>query len=126
MCGGAGVERRMSKALLRLLRSEVSASTPSPIPGGLDQISLVTCDQLFAFLPGSGQRVECDVTHSKQTTAPFLPGATTAYLRSRNYSHFLPLALQSSRLREVMLMCRVAMSLTGQTSQARWITQTEL
>ena len=31
-----------------------------------------------AFLPGSAKYVECDVTHSKQTTAPFLPGATTA------------------------------------------------
>jgi hypothetical protein len=32
-----------------------------------------------AFLPGSAQKAECDVTHSKQTTAPFLPGATTAH-----------------------------------------------
>jgi hypothetical protein len=30
-----------------------------------------------AFLPGTAQRVECDVTHSKQTTDKFLPGATT-------------------------------------------------
>jgi CubicO group peptidase (beta-lactamase class C family) len=28
-----------------------------------------------AFLPGSGLRVETDVTRSKQTTAPFLPGS---------------------------------------------------
>ena len=35
-----------------------------------------------AFLPGSGKYVECDVTHSKQTTATFLPGATTASRRS--------------------------------------------
>jgi len=34
-----------------------------------------------AFLPGSAQYIECDVTHSKQTTAPFLPGATTAHYR---------------------------------------------
>jgi hypothetical protein len=29
------------------------------------------------FLPGSAQKVECDVTYSKQSTAEFLPGATT-------------------------------------------------
>ena len=34
-----------------------------------------------AFLPGSAKKVENDVTHSKQTTAPFLPGATTAQCR---------------------------------------------
>jgi hypothetical protein len=31
-----------------------------------------------AFLPGTGQQVECDVTHSKQTTATFLPGTRIA------------------------------------------------
>jgi hypothetical protein len=36
-----------------------------------------------AFLPGSGKYVECDVTPSKQTTATFLPGATTALRRLR-------------------------------------------
>ena len=36
------------------------------------------------FLPGSAQYVECDVTHSKQTTATFLPGATTAHRCSRH------------------------------------------
>jgi hypothetical protein len=30
------------------------------------------------FLPGSAQKVERDVTYSKQTTDEFLPGATTA------------------------------------------------
>ena len=34
-----------------------------------------------AFLPGTAQQVENDVTHSKQTTATFLPGATTASRR---------------------------------------------
>ena len=45
------------------------------------------CDLNFrpfpAFLPGSGKHVECDVTYTKQTTAPFLPGATTAHIASR-------------------------------------------
>jgi hypothetical protein len=36
-----------------------------------------------AFLPGSAQYVESDVTHSKQTTATFLPGSRFAHLASR-------------------------------------------
>ena len=36
-----------------------------------------------AFLPGSAQYVECDVTPTKQTTATFLPGATTACVVGR-------------------------------------------
>ena len=35
------------------------------------------------FLPGSAEKVECDVTHSKQTMDEFLPGATTARLNAR-------------------------------------------
>ena len=31
-----------------------------------------------AFLPGSAQNIECDVTYSKQSTGEFLPGAPTA------------------------------------------------
>jgi hypothetical protein len=37
-----------------------------------------------AFLTGSAKYVECDVTHSKQMTATFLPGATTAHMRTAN------------------------------------------
>jgi 2-keto-4-pentenoate hydratase len=40
-----------------------------------------------AFLPGSAQNVESDVTYSKQSTGKFLPGATT---------HFIPFNLKSS------------------------------
>jgi hypothetical protein len=36
-----------------------------------------------AFLPGSVQKVECDVTYSKQSIDKFLPGATTAHFASR-------------------------------------------
>ena len=35
------------------------------------------------FLPGSAEKVECDVTHSKQTMDEFLPGATTTRLNAR-------------------------------------------
>jgi hypothetical protein len=41
-------------------------------------------------LPGSGKYVECDVTHSKQTTAPFLPGSRIASHGSRQGTAFYP------------------------------------
>jgi hypothetical protein len=40
------------------------------------------------LLPGSAQYIECDVTYSKQTTAKFLPGATTAYRVRTNFDQF--------------------------------------
>jgi hypothetical protein len=42
------------------------------------------------FLPGSVQYVECDVTHSKQTTATFLPGSRIASHGSRQGTAFYP------------------------------------
>jgi hypothetical protein len=36
----------------------------------------------FAFLPGSAQQVEFAVTHSKQSTATFLPGSRIAFWRT--------------------------------------------
>jgi hypothetical protein len=43
-----------------------------------------------AFLPGSAQYIECDVTHSKQTTARFLPGSRIASHGSRQGTAFYP------------------------------------
>jgi hypothetical protein len=43
-----------------------------------------------AFLPGSGKYVECDVTHSKQTTTRFLPGSRIAPHGSRQGTAFYP------------------------------------
>ena len=40
-----------------------------------EQIPATIYRRTLAFLPGSGSQVECDVTHSKQTSAPFLPGS---------------------------------------------------
>jgi hypothetical protein len=37
-----------------------------------------------AFLPGSGLRVECDVTYLKQKAAPFLPGSRIARCYERS------------------------------------------
>src|SRR3984885_433339 len=45
------------------------------------------------FLPGFALRVESDVTYSKQTTAHFLPGATTTYQPHSGFSkiaHSIP------------------------------------
>jgi hypothetical protein len=44
-------------------------------------ISDMNSRRLAPFLPGSAQNVECDVTHSKQKTATFLPGSRIAHLR---------------------------------------------
>jgi 2-keto-4-pentenoate hydratase len=41
-----------------------------------------------AFLPGSAQNIECDVTYSKQSTGKFLPGATTTSSLSRDNAAF--------------------------------------
>jgi hypothetical protein len=43
----------------------------------LDPQNHARLETFRAFLPGTAQQVECDVTHSKQTTGRFLLGATT-------------------------------------------------
>jgi seryl-tRNA synthetase len=40
--------------------------------------------RVVAFLPGSAQNVECDVSHSKQTTATFLPGSRIGQYRTQD------------------------------------------
>ena len=59
--------------------SGTPATTKTPIP-----------NSLAAFLPGTGQYVECDVTHSKQTTATLLPGARTVQCRAFHALSFRP------------------------------------
>src|ERR1700735_987617 len=41
-----------------------------------------------AFLPGTSQYVESDVTHSKQTTGAFLPGTRIAHRASDSLPNF--------------------------------------
>jgi len=60
------------------------------IPGFLATKEASVSSVATAFLPGSGEYVECDVTYSKQTTATFLPGATTALRRLRHGTAFYP------------------------------------
>jgi hypothetical protein len=40
-----------------------------------EQILVTNYCRVPTFLPGSGSQVGFDVTHSKQTSAPFLPGS---------------------------------------------------
>jgi len=81
---GAGVGRRNTDA--RVPSACLPATLLTDLPKSLFCTShspLVT-HPCSTFLPGSGLRVECDVTYSKQTTAPFLPGATTARSHARS------------------------------------------
>jgi hypothetical protein len=55
--------------------------TGSKIPSSTALSRSAVRDSFRTFLPGSAKKVESDVTYSKQTTAPFLPGATTARCR---------------------------------------------
>src|SRR5277367_4372992 len=80
---GAGVGRRKSDARIPSMRRGVSAPATIPVLNGFDLDPANTHRCFLAFLPGSGLRVEYDVTSSKQTTAPFLPGATTACSHAR-------------------------------------------
>ena len=59
----------ISLAATRSRHSSCKTASPSPSAKSL--------------LPGSGQNVECDVTHSKQTIGEFLPGARTPQFGSR-------------------------------------------
>src|SRR6202046_1741686 len=47
-------------------------------------------DQFLKFLPGTSLRVEIDVTHSKQTTATFLPGTRIAQCALRHATAACP------------------------------------
>jgi hypothetical protein len=68
---GAGVGRKKSGA--RIPSACLATTLLTDLPR-----SLFCTRHRFTFLPGSGLRVECDVTHSKQTSAPFLPGSRIA------------------------------------------------
>jgi hypothetical protein len=70
-----------------------------PVSGSFKQILLSSYRRVLAFLPGSGSQVECDVTHSKQTSAPFLRGsriATTHSMRRGTSSPFFARSIQSA------------------------------
>ena len=56
-------------------------------------------EQIAPFLTGSAPQTELAVTHSKQTTAPFLTGSKTAIKESRSRNQFAPTLKQPPPLR---------------------------
>ena len=90
MHNGGAVGRRKAKPQPCLIRSSLSASTPSQIPNGVDRVPMATRYHFLAFLTGSGLQTEMAVTHSKQTTGTFLTGSRIARWRSRNTTLFCP------------------------------------
>ena len=84
MQDGAGVGRSGTDA--RIPSARLAATLLADLPRSLfytSHSSLAT-RHCSTFLPGSGLRVESDVTHSKQTTAPFLPGSRIARCHARS------------------------------------------
>ena len=82
------------------------------------------------FLPGSAQYVESDVTHSKQTTATFLPGATTPQFGSRTVQWDAQVALSNPRfpaafLTETASHSEIAVTHSKQTT-ATFLTETRI
>jgi len=57
--------------------SYVPGFLPPSVNGSTEACAAKNPAIATTFLPGTAQYVESDVTHSKQTTAPFLPGTRT-------------------------------------------------
>jgi hypothetical protein len=87
---GAGVGGRKTGARTPTAQRGLSAAATLPVLNGFDQDPRDILRCFLASLPGSGLRVESDVTYSKQTTAPFLPGARTAPRGLRQGTAFYP------------------------------------
>src|SRR5277367_574162 len=84
MQDGAGVGRKKSDARIPSVQRDFSAATLSQVLRGFDRLAAIMHRHFLPFLPGSGLRVECDVTYSKQTTAPVLPGSRIARCHARS------------------------------------------
>jgi hypothetical protein len=74
---GAGVGRRKTDARIPSVQRGLYAPAILPILNGFDLDPAKFDHHFRPFLTGSGSQTECDVTYSKQTTAPFLTGART-------------------------------------------------
>jgi hypothetical protein len=81
---GAGVWRKESNARIPSVQRGLSAPAIRRILNGFEQDPANIHHCFLAFLPGSGLRVEFAVTHSKQTTAPVLPGSRIARCHARS------------------------------------------
>jgi hypothetical protein len=71
------VTRRKQRTGTRSNRQKIQIWTSDNL-GTVSTKSSAFRDAFFAFLPGSAQQVEFAVTHSKQSTATFLPGSRIA------------------------------------------------
>jgi hypothetical protein len=97
MDGGRAVEGR---------RASPSVCLAAPLLIGSPKAFLTKNSfRVIAFLPGSAQNVECDVTSTKQTTGEFLPGARTGQCRAQ-ISIAKPLSNRELRLLESSLTQR--------------------
>ena len=90
MQAGAGVGRKKSDARIPSAQRCPFAPATFPVLNGFDQDPTNILHGLLSFLPGTGSHVEFAVAHSKQTTAPFLPGARTAPRGLRQGTAFYP------------------------------------
>jgi hypothetical protein len=83
MQDGAGVGRKKSDARIPSVQRGLSAAATPPILNGseLDPANIHRCP--LSFLSGTGPHIEFAVTHPKQTSARFLPGARIAHFASR-------------------------------------------
>ena len=84
MQDGAGVGRTKSDARVPSVQRGLSAPATLAILSGFEQLPTNIRRYFLASLPGSGVRAECDVTRSKQTAAPVLPGSRIAHCHARS------------------------------------------
>jgi hypothetical protein len=124
---GAGVGRRNTSARIPSTRRGLSAPATLPILNGFrqDPANIHRCSP--EFLPGSGLQVEFDVTHSRQTTAPFLPGSRIAPhgLRQGTPSA-VPNAIQSSGVHTLVAEATPEVRCHARTSIASALSNREL
>jgi hypothetical protein len=74
-----------------------------------------------AFLPGTAQYVECDVTHSKQSLDSFLTGATTTHIRAASQRAAASLTGPRVRLGRTKDSVRKSPFLTGSAPQTEFV-----
>ena len=82
MRDGAGVGRKKSDARIPSVQLCPSAPATLPILNGFHQDPENIRHCFLAFLSGTGSHIEFAVTNSKQTAAPFLPGARIGHFAS--------------------------------------------
>jgi hypothetical protein len=95
----SSIPNPLSNRELQLLEPRLTRRKQTIAPRSNRELSTTRCCgnshaviTILTFLPGSGLQVECDVTHSKQTTAPFLPGSRIVTKRLVSPTVFHPVS----------------------------------